>query len=57
MKAYICIEVTDDSIKSANMTYEDILDASLGVLSDLYREKNLVFDCGYNPQIVTDCVN
>lgn len=57
MKAYICIEITDDSIKGANMTYEDILDASLGVLSDLYREKNLEFDCGYNPQMVTNCVN
>lgn len=57
MKTYLCIEITDDSIKDANMTYTDVLNASLDVLSDLYREKNLVFDCGYNPQLVTNCVN
>jgi hypothetical protein len=57
MKTYICIEIQDDSIKNADLDYQTILNLTLNSLSELYQQHNLVFDCGYNPQLTTDCIN
>ena len=57
MKTYICIEIQDDSIKNSNLDYQTILNLTLNSLSELYSQHNLIFDCGYNPQLTTDCTN
>ncbi len=54
MKTAIDVQITDKSLKEAGLDYRQILDASLGVLSDLYDKYNLDFDCGYNPQMITN---
>ncbi len=54
MKTAIDIQISDKSLKEAGIDYRQILDASLEALSDLYDRHNLDFDCGYNPQMVTN---
>lgn len=54
MKTAIGVQITDKSLKEAGLDYMQILDASLKVLSDLYDKYNLDFDCGYNPQMITN---
>lgn len=54
MKTAIDVQITDKSLKEAGLDYRQILDASLEVLSDLYDKYNLDFDCGYNPQMITN---
>lgn len=54
MKTSIDIQIADKSLKEAGLDYRKILDESLEVLSDLYDKYNLDFDCGYNPQLITN---
>ena len=54
MKTSIDIQITDKSLKEAGIDYKWILDASLEVLAHLYDRHNLDFDCGYNPQMITN---
>lgn len=54
MKTAIDIQITEKSLLEARLTYRQILDASLDALSNLYDRHNLDFDCGYNPQMITD---
>ena len=54
MKTFIDIQITDKSLKEAGLDYRKILDESLEVLSVLYDRYNLDFDCGYNPQMITN---
>ena len=54
MKTSIDIQISDKSLNEAGLNYRQILDASLEVLSDLFDKYNLDFDCGYNPQMITN---
>ena len=54
MKTSIDIQISDKSLEEAGIDYKWILDASLEVLAHLYDKYNLDFDCGYNPQMITD---
>ena len=54
MKISIDIQITDESLKKAGLNNRQILDASLEVLSDLFDKYDLDFDCGYNPQLITN---
>lgn len=54
MKTSIVVQISDKSLKEAGIDYKWILDASLEALANLYNRHNLDFDCGYNPQIITN---
>lgn len=54
MKTFIDIQISDKSLKEAGINYKQILDASLEELAHLYDRYNLNFDCGYNPEMITD---
>ena len=54
MKTFIDVQISDKSLKEAEIDYRKILDESLEVLSNLYDRYNLDFDCGYNPQMITN---
>lgn len=54
MKTAIDVQITDESLKAAGLTYDQILDTSLEELENLYVRYNLEFDCGYNPLLVTN---
>lgn len=54
MKTAIDVQITDKSLTNAGLDYRRILDASLEALSHLYDKYNLDFDCGYNPQMITN---
>ena len=54
MKTSIDIQITDKSLKEAGLDYRKILDESLDVLSALYDKYDLDFDCGYDPQTITN---
>lgn len=54
MKTAIDIQISDKSLKEAGLNNRQILDASLEALSNLFDKYNLDFDCGYNPQMITN---
>lgn len=54
MKTSIVIQISDKSLKENGLDYQQILDASLEALANLYNSHNLEFDCGYNPQMITN---
>ena len=54
MKTAIDIQISDKSLKESGLDYRQILDASLEALSCLYDKYGLDFDCGYNPQMITN---
>lgn len=54
MKTSIDIQISDKSLNEARLNYRKILNESLEVLSVLYDKYNLDFDCGYNPQMITN---
>lgn len=54
MKTFINIQITEKSLNEAGLDRRKILDESLEILSALYDRYNLDFDCGYNPQMITN---
>lgn len=54
MKAEIVINIDDKSLVESGLSSAVILDITLDRLVDLYNQYNLDFDCGYNPQLVTN---
>lgn len=54
MKTSIVIQISDNSLNKAGLDYKKILDASLEALASLYNKHNLNFDCGYDPQMITN---
>ena len=54
MKTAIDILISDKSLREAGIDNRKILDLSLDALSDLYNRFGLEFDCGYNPQMITN---
>lgn len=54
MRTAILIDIDDNSLKKQGYTYKEILNKTLDKLSDLYSDLELNFDCGYNPETVTD---
>lgn len=54
MRATILINIDEEYIKRKNLTYKEILSKTLDSLSELYDSLDLSFDCGYNPELITN---
>lgn len=54
MKTAIVVKIDDGTLRDAELSREEILGQTLLVIAALYKKYNLSFDCGYNPNMITD---
>lgn len=53
MKVALIVNINDSDLNRKCISATEILDKSLTVLSALYDQYGLKYDCGYNPATIT----
>lgn len=54
MKTAIVIKIDDKSLESAGLTKEAVMQIALETIAREFDSFGLDYDCGYNPQLVTN---
>lgn len=54
MRTSIVVKIDDASLKKAEFSRKEVLAYILQAISGVCETLNLDYDCGYNPELITD---